>query len=539
MDDKINTKDYADAASAGIGAKADAEFQPENIENSTREVVEERVTLTEADLTISLSQNVRIRHKTDRAILTILIWVYFLQILDKTVLGYSAIFGLREDTGLTGNQYSLLGSIAPIAQLAWQPFSSILIVKVPHRILMPFLVLGWGIAQSLTPLCMNFTTLLVNRFFLGLFEAGCLPLFSVITAQWYRRSEQPVRIAAWYGTNGLATIAGAALCYGLGHINSPILKAWQIIFLVTGLITVATVPVIWFRLSNNPQTARFLTPTERLQCIERLRANQSGSSTNNKISWHQVAELFLDVKTYLWVVMALANNLGAQVTNTFGPLILSGLGFDKYKTTLLNMPFGAIQYMIILAVAYAAVKVRYKSLTLVTILVPILIGLVLLYILPRTSDGKNTGPLLVGYYFLAFIFGCNTMIVSWILANTAGTTKRSAMMSLYNAASSAGNIIGPLLFDAADAPEYHPGLRSTLGVYAMLVAVVVLQAGNLVLANRAQAKRRVANGKPAVIVDHSMEREYVDMHEDGVDGLGQLAFADLTDKENDEFIYVY
>ncbi|KAK3688896.1 major facilitator superfamily domain-containing protein [Podospora appendiculata] len=533
MDDKIDKKDYADAASAG--AKADAEFQAENIENSPGEVTEERVTLTEED-------NVRIRHKTDRAILTILIWVYFLQILDKTVLGYSAIFGLREDTGLTGNQYSLLGSIAPIAQLAWQPFSSVLIVKVPHRILMPILVLGWGIAQSLTPLCMNFTTLLVNRFFLGLFEAGCLPLFSVITAQWYRRSEQPVRIAAWYGTNGLATIVGAALCYGLGHISSPIFKSWQIIFLVTGLITVATVPIIYLRLSNNPQTARFLTPTERLQCIERLRANQSGSTTNTTISWHQVAELFLDVKTYLWVVMALANNLGAQVTNTFGPLILSGLGFDKYKTTLLNMPFGAIQYTIILAVAYAAVKVRYKSLTLATILVPILIGLVLLYTLPRTAadgPGKNTGPLLVGYYFLAFIFGCNTMIVSWILANTAGTTKRSAMMSLYNAASSAGNIIGPLLFDAADAPEYHPGLRSTLGVYAMLVAVVVLQAGNLVLANRAQSRRRVAHGKPAVIVDHSMEREYVDMHDDGVDGLGQLALADLTDKENDEFIYVY
>jgi hypothetical protein len=25
------------------------------------------------------------------------------------------------------------------------------------------------------------------RFFLGLFEAGCLPLFSILTAQWYRR----------------------------------------------------------------------------------------------------------------------------------------------------------------------------------------------------------------------------------------------------------------------------------------------------------------------------------------------------------------
>lgn len=78
----------------------------------------------------------------------ILVWVYFLQIIDKSVLGYGATFGLKEDTGLVGQQYSLVGSIAAMAQLGWQPFSSYLIVKVPHRILMPCLVLGWGIAQT-------------------------------------------------------------------------------------------------------------------------------------------------------------------------------------------------------------------------------------------------------------------------------------------------------------------------------------------------------------------------------------------------------
>jgi MFS family permease len=149
------------------------------------------------------------------------------QILDKTILGYSAIFGLQEDLGLEGSQYSLIGSIAPVAQLAWQPFSSVLIVKVPPRILMPALLFGWGVAQACVPACRGFGGLLADRFFLGLFEAGCLPLFSVITAQWYRRAEQPLRVAAWYGTNGLATIVAAALSYGLGKIESPVLRAWQ------------------------------------------------------------------------------------------------------------------------------------------------------------------------------------------------------------------------------------------------------------------------------------------------------------------------
>ena len=71
------------------------------------------------------------------------------KILDKSVLGYGAVFGLETDTHLTGNQYSVLGSINAIAQLSWQPFSSILIVKVPHRILMPTLCLGWLLAIAL------------------------------------------------------------------------------------------------------------------------------------------------------------------------------------------------------------------------------------------------------------------------------------------------------------------------------------------------------------------------------------------------------
>ncbi len=189
-------------------------------------------------------QNRRICRKTDQAILTILVWVYFLQViillpkmrsrrssrnqvLDKIVLGLSAIFGLREDTHLDGNQYSIVAAMGPSAQLAWQPFSSMLIVKVPHRILMPAMVLGWGIVQICTPACHSFAGLLANRFFLGLFEAGCLPLFSVITSQWYRRSEQPMRVALWFGTNGVATMVAGALCYGLGHLQPGALAQWQ------------------------------------------------------------------------------------------------------------------------------------------------------------------------------------------------------------------------------------------------------------------------------------------------------------------------
>ncbi|KAG5972935.1 hypothetical protein E4U55_000693 [Claviceps digitariae] len=489
----------------------------------------------------------RICRKTDRVILAILVWVYFLQILDKSVLGYGATYGLKKDTGLVGNQYSLVGSIAPIAQLVWQPFSSFLIVKIPHRILMPSLCLGWGIAQASMAACHSFGALMASRFFLGLFEAGCLPLFSIITSQWYRRAEQPMRIAAWYGTNGLATIIAAALSYGLGHIQSDILKAWQIIFLFVGLMTIISAPFVYWKLDNDIASARFLTEREKAQAVERLRANQTGLG-NREFKWSHLAEAAMEPKTYLWIGMALCLNALASVTNTFGPLIVNGLVSNKFTSTLLNIPFGVVQVIVILLACYLAQKARLKGAILILFMLPVVAGLAVLLSVRR--DPSARAALLVGYYLLAFMFGGIPLIVTWIVGNTAGTTKKSVAMSVYNAATSTGNIIGPLLFDDKDAPAYKPGLRSCLGIVVTLVAVVAAQWGNLILLNKLQEKKRVRNGKAAKVLDRSMESTYHAMSGQGNDEdvtsqdargtrLGDQAFLDLTDRENDEFIYIY
>ena len=213
------------------------------------------------------------------------------------------------------------------------------------------------------------------------------------------------------------------------------------------------------------------------------------------------------------------------------------------------MPFGALQVLIILLASYAAQKCRIKSAVLIALTLPVIAGLAVLYVVPRSDS--HEAALLVGYYLLAFLFGGNPIIVAWIVGNTAGTTKKSVIMSLYNAGSSAGNIIGPLLFSSKDAPGYHPGLRSVLAIFVTFAAVTLIQLANLMFLNKMQAKRRVRNGKRAIIKDHSMEDRYHDVEEEntideegGEDGdisrrLGQQAFLDYTDRQNDEFVYIY
>jgi len=310
--------------------------------------------------------------------------------------------------------------------------------------------------------------------------------------------------------------------------------------LFVGLVTIITAPFLYWKLDNDVSSARFLTEHEREQAVERLRANQTGIGSR-ELKWSHVLEAALEPKTYLWIAMSLLLNVGASVTNTFGPLILSGLGYNSYITSLLNMPFGAVQMIIILLASFAAQKARRKSPILVAIVLPVVAGLAMLYTLQRNSS--HQAALLAAYYLLAFLFGGNPLIVSWIVGNTAGTTKKSIIMSLYNAGSSAGNIIGPLLFNSADAPSYHPGLRAVLAIFVTLVAVVLIQAANLMFLNKLQARKRVSNGKKAMFHDRSMDDKYAESDEDrqaeGEPRLGDNAFLDLTDRKNDEFMYIY
>lgn len=274
--------------------------------------------------------------------------------------------------------------------------------------------------------------------------------------------------------------------------------------------------------------------------MERLRANQTGIGSNEfKLS--HVWETALEPKTYLWIAMAMLLNIGASVTNTFGPLILSGLHYGTYKTSLLTMPFGAMQFVVILLASWLAQTARVKSAVLALFMLPVIAGLAILYAVARTESNQST--LLAGYYLLAFLFGGNPLIVTWIVGNTAGSTKKSVVMSLYNAASSAGNIVGPLLFDSKDAPDYHPGLQACLGIFSALAAIVLIQWANLWFLNKQQASRRVRNGKSARIIDHSMQSNFRGVEEgtevEGYAHAGSHTVEDITDRENDEFVYLY
>ncbi|PVH76097.1 allantoate permease [Cadophora sp. DSE1049] len=517
----------------------DAPKQPPNARGKDRAAgllsnSTERVVLSEAD-------NKRILRKIDLTILPIMLGVYFLQQLDKSTLSYASVFGLVEDANLKGEDYSWLGSIVYIAQLVMQPLIAYVLVKLPTGKFAGAMVFCWGAVLSCMAVAHNFQGLFAARFFLGCFEASVGPTFLAITTMWWRRSEQTNRNAAWYAMNGVTNILGSLLSYGFGHINSSTLHSYQIIFLACGLLTVVFSVIVFVFMPDSPVEAKFLNEHDKVLAVERLRANQMGVvSTTWK--WEHVTESMMDLKTWFWFALIFSISIPSGGITTFGPLIISSFGFDKFKTILLNMPFGAVQIIATMGGAWLATRFKKKGPVLALLCIPPIIGIVMLLCLHHTPG--NRGPLLVGYYLISFYPGISPLIYSWSSQNTAGETKKKTTTAMLFIGQSAGNIIGPHLYTVAEKPLYRRGLISNLVLFVLLVILVILTTLYLMFLNKKHATRRVQVGKSAVIADRSMMTTEERAVSDAVDeangiGSGDKAFDDETDLKNEDFVFVY
>lgn len=226
-----------------------------------------------------------------------------------------------------------------------------------------------------------------------------------------------------------------------------------------------------------------------------------------------------------------------------------------------DMPFGAVQLIAILGSAWAATHWKMKSPTLAALCVPPIIGISIMLGVPYKDS--NRGVLLFGYYITSVYPAITPLIYSWSGQNTGGDTKRKMTTACMFIGASAGNIIGsvtcnlslivhnltfcsPYLYEPSDAPHYTKGLASNLALFVFIIIVVGLGAAWIRILNRKHAAARERLGKSANVVDLSMEHKKVlASHDEAINdgltagGVGDKAFDDITDLNNEDFIYLY
>lgn len=464
------------------------------------------------------SDEKRLVRKIDFMIIPYLAVCYAFFYIDKTTLSYAAIFGIREDLNLRGTDYNWLSSVFYFGFLAWALPTNFLMQRLPLAKYLGANIFLWGVLLMAQAGANNFATLAVLRALSGAAEACADPSFMLITAMWYTRRQQPVRIGLWYTANGLGIALGGLLGYAIGHIRGA-LPSWKYEFIIIGALCSGWGIVLMIFLPDSPVTAHMLSKRERRIAIERLRENQTGVE-NKTFKMDQVIETLKDPKTYFFFLLATVQNLPNGGISNFGTLIIKGFGFSTLGTTLLQMPYGALIGLSILSCVYlndyfcTRLQKNTRCWFIILYTLPNIAGAFGLRFVPTDQHiARLWCYYLTGPYNASFV-----LILSLVTANTGGHTKKVLTNAIMFLGYCVGNIAGPFFFKTEQQPTYPLGMASM--IFCHLASVVLIFCFRAMLSMENRRRNRASDSQEPPDLD-------------------ETAFSDMTDRQNPNFRYVY
>ncbi len=157
--------------------------------------------------------------------------------------------------------YQWLGSMFYFGYIAFEYPTNRLLQVLPIGKYSAACVIAWGTVLACFAGVKDFGGAVAIRFLLGVCESAVTPGFALITSQWYTKREQGLRTGIWFSFNGWAQILGGLLAYGIARgtaVYGSSIAPWKIVFLVTGLLTVAMGVVFLFVVPDSQLNARYV-----------------------------------------------------------------------------------------------------------------------------------------------------------------------------------------------------------------------------------------------------------------------------------------
>ena len=238
----------------------------------------------------------------------------------------------------------------------------------------------------------------------------------------------------------MGQIFGGVVAYGIAvgaRKHGSSIETWKIVFLVNGCLTAALGVVFFFIMPDSQLNARWLSPGDRILCIERVRANQQGIG-NKHFKPYQLKEALLDPLTWAFAFYAITADIpNGGISNFFSQLIVS-FGYTPEQSLLYGTPGGAVEVVALIASGYVGYYTNNRILTSMIGLTVALIGIILIVAVPIAHPGAR----LAGYYMTQASPTPFVALLALISSNIAGYTKKTSVAAIYLISYCAGNIIG-------------------------------------------------------------------------------------------------
>ncbi|KAI0018646.1 MFS general substrate transporter [Xylariomycetidae sp. FL0641] len=432
----------------------------------------------------------QLKRKIDRYLLPLMWLCYGIQQTDKTSLGTQATFGLQEDTGLHGQQYSWLTTIFYITYLLCEFPSNFLLQRYMMGRTLACYMIAWGFVVLSIGFAQNFRHLIALRALQGVFECCISPGFVLVIGSWYTTREHASRSLVFQSANAGFGVIASLILYGIGTVSYSRegFESWRYMSYFLGGLTVLTGSACLLLLGT-PSEVRWLTPGERRMANARILGNNTGHDKTGVKTWKwaQARECLVDPCFWFAGINAFLSSVPNGGITTFSGIINVGFGFSNLQVILLDIPRNVIS--VLWFVFIGMVTSRKSGLRLYFMMfsvVPPFIGFIMMSLLPNEEQYKWTkwGGYVMTVPFVVALFLAWTLIPS----NVAGRTKRTLTSSFSFVGYCVGNMVGSQIFSAEDAPRY---LRGTIGCatcFGLEFLLLVVWRLTLVLRNRRRAR---------------------------------------------------
>ncbi|KAG1771632.1 MFS general substrate transporter [Suillus placidus] len=406
-------------------------------------------------------ERARILRKLDWHLLPFVSLLYMLSFLDRANIGNAKVAGMSKDLHLIGLKYNIAAAVFFILySFAEVPSNIALKLFRPSRWI-PVIMIAWGLVMTLMCLVDSFRSLVVARLFLGLTEAGLFPGVTYYISLWYPRSEQSKRIAIFFSAATVAGAFGGLLAYGIEHMEGVGgLHGWQWIFLLEGTATLLVACISFFCMHDYPETAKFLTETERAYVIDMLKQDANDLATHYHIRF--VLQAMKDYKTYIQVLIYMGLLVPVYAIALFTPTIINELGYSATHAQLLSVPPFIAGCITTILVGVYSDKYKIRGPFIIGGAFVSIVGYILLYC------GGRAGMSYAGTCLAAIgVYPTIAVDLAWAGSNAGGDLKRGVVIAMVIGLGNLGGICSSFIY--IDPPNFHMGHGTIIGFLSLSI----------------------------------------------------------------------
>ncbi|KAG1896884.1 major facilitator superfamily domain-containing protein [Suillus fuscotomentosus] len=434
-----------------------------SLHNNSIESNSEKQIVLNLSPSLSSRERARILRKIDWHLLPFVTVFYLLSFLDRANVGNAKVAGMATDLKLTGFRYNIAAAVFFIPYSFAEVPSNIAIKLFRPSRWIPSIMVVWGVVMTLMCLVRSYQSLVVARVFLGLTEAGLFPGVNYYICLWYPRSERSKRIAIFFSSASLAGAFGGLLAYGIERMEGVGgLHGWQWIFCLEGIATVLVAILSFFYMHDYPETAKFLTESERSYIIDVLKqdSNNLSSRFDTRFIWQAIK----DYKTYVQILINIGLLVPGYAIALFSPTIINELGYSAANAQLLSVPPFAAGCIGTIIVGIYSDKHTLRGPYIIGGALVSLVGYILLYCSVRA------GPSYVGACLAAAgVYPTIAIVLAWAGSSAGGDLKRGVVIAMVIGLSNLGGICSSFIY--IDPPRFHIGHGTIIGFLSLSIVM--------------------------------------------------------------------